>query len=328
MVNISSRDIVFALGLSGIFLCAYLSMSFLYSFVITPIRYRRSLLQRVRRVTQSGPHQTDIIKINQPKDKLILKVIEKFGARSLTEHFPRQLQQADLDWNVTTFLGIVILLGLVGFIIGNLKHGILMGLGVGMILSFLPFFFLRIKKRRKTAHIEEQMPDVMDLLARSLRAGHTLASAFELASQETPHPLGTELSMVYEEQRLGIGLNGALQDMVKRVDSHDLRYFVTGVLIQSETGGSLAELMEKLGHLIRERLKLKMKVQSLTAEGRLSALFMILLPILLFLFLYVSRPEYIMVLFNDPTGKKMLVGSLVSMAIGWYFIRRIIRIDV
>jgi tight adherence protein B len=328
MVNISSRDIVLALGLSGIFLCAYLSMSFLYSYVITPIRYRRSLLQRVRRVTQSGPHQTDIIKINQPKDKLILKVIEKFGARSLTEDFPRQLQQADLDWNVTTFLGIVILLGLVGFIIGNLKQGILMGLGVGVILSFLPFFLLRIKKRRKTARIEEQMPDVMDLLARSLRAGHTLASAFELASQETPHPLGTELSMVYEEQRLGIGLNGALQDMVKRVDSHDLRYFVTGVLIQSETGGSLAELMEKLGQLIRERLKLKMKVQSLTAEGRLSALFMILLPIILFLFLYISRPEYIMVLFNDPTGKKMLVGSLVSMAIGWYFIRRIIRIDV
>jgi tight adherence protein B len=328
MLNISNRDIIYTLGLSAIFLCAYLCMSFLYSYVIAPMRYRRSLRTRVEKVTRGEALRPEVIKTQQSQDRLILKVIERFGIRDWTENLQRQLRQADLDWDVTTFLGVVVLLALVAFIIGNLKHGLLVGFGGGVVFGFLPFLILKLKKRKKAVRIEEQMPDVMDLLARSLRAGHTLPSAFELAGQETPHPLGTELSIVYEEQRLGIGLNGALQDMVQRVDSRDLRYFVTGVLIQSETGGSLAELMEKLGRLIRARLTLKMKVQSLTAEGRISALFMIILPFALFLFLYVSQPTYVMILFNDPTGRKMLIGALISILFGWIFIKRIIRIDV
>jgi len=328
MVDISSRDMVYALGLSAIFVCAFLSMSFLYSSVIAPFRYRRSLRTRVEKVTRSEALRPDIIKVKEAKSHLILAVIEKFGARAIIEDLRIQLQQADLAWDVTTFLGVNILLVLVGFIIGNLKQGLLAGVGFGAGFGFLPFLIVKTKKRKKTARIEEQMPDVMDLLARSLRAGHTLSSAFELAGQETPHPLGTELSMVFEEQRLGISLNAALQDMVKRVDSHDLRYFVTGVLIQSETGGSLAELMEKLGRLIRERLTLKMKVLALTSEGRISAWIMIALPIGLFLFLYASNPKYVSMFFDDPTGRKMLWGAVISMFLGWICMKRIIRIEV
>jgi tight adherence protein B len=327
-MDISNRDIAYALGLSAIFVCLFLSMSFLYSFVIAPFRYRRSLRTRVEKITRGDALRPEVIKVKEAKSHLILTVIEKFGARTIIEDLRIKLQQAGLAWDVTTFLGGVVLLALVGFIIGNLKHGILAGLGFGAGFGLLPFLIVRVKKGKKTAKIEEQMPDVMDLLARSLRAGHTLSSAFELAGQETPHPLGTELSMVYEEQRLGIGLNAALQDMVKRVDSPDLRYFVTGVLIQSETGGSLAELIEKLGRLIRERLTLKMKVLALTSEGRISAWIMIALPIGLFLFLYATQPKYVSLLFEDPTGQKMLAGAVISMLLGWIVIKRIIRIEV
>jgi tight adherence protein B len=326
--DISNRDLAYTLGLSLVFICAYLSMSFLYSNVIAPMRYRRSLRQRVEKVTRGEALHPEIIKVMESKAHLTLKAIEKVGGRARVEDLQRQLKQADLDWDPATFLGLVVLLFLVGLIIGHLKHNILVGLGVGAVFGLLPFLYLRMKKHHKAARIEEQMPDVMDLLARSLRAGHTLPSALELASQETPHPMGTELGMVYEEQRLGIGISGALQDMTQRVDSHDLRYFVTGVLIQSETGGSLAELMEKLGHLIRERLTLKMKVQALTAEGRASAYMLGALPILLFLFLYSTQPKYVMVLLEDPTGKKMFWGAVISMIFGWFVIKRIIRIDV
>jgi len=328
MMDIFSRDMLYVLGLSAIFVSAFLSMSFLYSSVIAPYRYRRSLRTRVEKVTRSEAVRPDIIKIKEAKSHLVLAIIEKLGARAIIEDLRLQLQQASLAWDVTTFLGVNILLTLVGFIIGNLKHGLLAGLGVVAVFAFLPYLIVKVKKNKKTARIEEQMPDVMDLLARSLRAGHTLASAFELAGQETPPPLGTELNMVYEEQRLGMSLNVALQDMVKRVDSQDLRYFVTGVLIQSETGGSLAELMEKLGRLIRERLTLKMKVLSLTSEGRISAWIMVALPIGLFLFLYATQPKYVALLFNDPTGQKMLGGAVISMILGWIFIKRIIRIEV
>jgi tight adherence protein B len=328
MIDIANRDIAFTLGLSAIFVCLFLSMSFLYTYVIAPFRYRRSLRTRVEKVTRSEAARPDILKTKEAKSHLILSVIEKFGARAIIEDIRIKLQQADLTWDVTTFLGVIILLILVGFIVGNLKHGVLAGLGFGAFFGLLPFAYVRFKIKKKTARIEDQMPDVMDLLARSLRAGHTLSSAFELASQETPYPLGTELSMVFEEQRLGIGLNAALQDMVKRVDSPDLRYFVTGVLIQSETGGSLAELMEKLGRLIRERLTLKLKVLALTSEGRISAWIMIALPICLFLFLYATQPKYVSLLFEDPTGQKMLAGALISMLLGWVVIKRIIRIEV
>ena len=317
MIDIANREIAYTLGLSAIFVCLFLSMSFLYTYVIAPFRYRRSLRTRVEKVTRSEALRPDILKVKEAKSHLILTVIEKFGARAIIEDIRIKLQQADLAWDVTTFLGVTILLALVGFIIGNLKHGVVAGIGFGAVFGLLPFLYVRIKIKKKTARIEEQMPDVMDLLARSLRAGHTLSSAFELAGQETPHPLGTELSMVFEEQRLGIGLNAALQDMVQRVDSPDLRYFVTGVLIQSETGGSLAELMEKLGRLIRERLTLKMKVMALTSEGRISAWIMIALPIGLFLFLYATQPKYVSLLFEDPTGQKMLAGAVISMILGW-----------
>jgi tight adherence protein B len=328
VINISNRDIFYAVGLSAVFMCVLLSFSFLYSYVIAPMRHRRSLRQRVDKVKRVTSHQTEIIKVQKFKGQMIFKFFERFGAKARIEELQRQLQQADVTWDATTFLGVMVLLALLGFIFGNLKQGLPAGLAFAFLLGMVPLLVVKAKKQKKSTLIEQQMPEVMDLLSRSLRAGHTLPSAFELAGRETPHPLGTELSIVYEEQRLGIGLNGALQDMVKRVDSHNLRYFVTGVLIQSETGGSLAELMEKISNLIRDRLKLRLKVQSLTAEGRASAVMLCALPIVLFLFLYLSRPQYIMVLFSDPLGKKLLIGALASMFLGILWIRKIIQIKI
>jgi tight adherence protein B len=328
MLEAISLDLLYAFGLSAIFVGLFLSSSALYAYVLAPRRYRKSLRQRVENIKTGGPSQAEVIKDTQMKGNLILKVLEKIGGRAKIEDLQIQLLQADMEWDPTFFLGLVVLMGLVGFILGNLKQGLLGGLAGLPILGMLPFLVLRMKKKKKTTKIEAQMPEVMELLARSLRAGHTLPSAIELAGKESPHPLGTEFRIVYEEQRLGLSFGKALQDMVKRVDSRDLRYFVTGVLIQAETGGSLAELMEKIGHLIRERLKLKMKIQALTSEGRISARVLAVLPIGMFFYLYTFQYRYIQLLFTDPLGHKMLVVAGVMMLIGHFWIKKIVRIDV
>jgi tight adherence protein B len=172
------------------------------------------------------------------------------------------------------------------------------------------------------------MPEAMELLARSLRAGHTLQSTLELVSQEIPPPLGKEMRVTYEEQRLGLSISQALRRMADRVASQDLRYFVTAVLIQTETGGNLAELLETIGSLIRDRLKLKGKVQALTAEGRFSALVLIGLPLVTFGFLYLINPGYVMVLLTDPMGTKILTGGVFLVILGALVMKKMVTIKV
>jgi tight adherence protein B len=195
-------------------------------------------------------------------------------------------------------------------------------------MGCLPIFILRWKKRRKTARFEKQMPEAMELLARSLHAGHTLPATMELVAQEIKAPLGTEMRITYEEQRLGLSVSQALRRMGERVASQDLRYFVTAVLVQNESGGNLAEILENIGSLIRERMQLKGKVQTLTAEGRFSALILMGLPVLTFLALYVMSRDYIMPLFSDPLGKKMLGAAIGSMAIGAWVMKKMVSIKV
>jgi tight adherence protein B len=219
-------------------------------------------------------------------------------------------------------------MGAVGFLLGG---RFLYGPWVWVVaaaMSYLPIFILRWKKRRKTAQFEQQMPEAMELLARSLRAGYTLPATMELVAQEIPAPLGKEMRITYEEQRLGLSVTQALRRMGERVASQDLGYFVTAVLVQNESGGNLAEILENIGSLIRERMKLKGKVQILTAEGRFSALILMGLPVLTFLALYVVSRNYIMLLFSDPLGRKMLGAAMCSMAIGAWVMKKMVSIKV
>jgi tight adherence protein B len=188
--------------------------------------------------------------------------------------------------------------------------------------------FLRWKRKRKTLKIEQHMPGAMELVARSLRAGHTLQGTLELVSQEIPKPLGTEMRITYEEQRLGLSTAQAFRRMAERVASQDMQFFVTAVLIQAETGGNLSEILENIGSIIRERLKLKGKVQSLTAEGRFSALVLSLLPFLAFVAFYIANRKYVMTLFIDPLGIHMLTGGIISIIIGVLVMKRMVTIKV
>jgi tight adherence protein B len=328
MVNVTNRDIWYALGISSIFLSGFLLISLLRHFLIAPLRQRKQLNQRVEEVRQAEQIRASIFKSSPEEKTWSAAILKTLGAEGLAESFRRQLVQADISWTIGRFLFIDLILALGGFYLGYLSDGAARGFILALVLSAIPFVVLRWKKGNKTALVERMMPDVMELLARSLRAGHSLPSAIELASEETPYPLGRELRIAYEEQRMGIGIPEALRHMAQRVDSDDMRYFVTAILIQVDTGGNLAEIMEKISLLIRSRLNLKAKIRVLSAEGRISALIISLMPFFLFLLFYIWKPDYALTMFRDSVGRKFVFAGLISLGLGLLALRKIVTIRV
>jgi len=320
----------YAFGLAAVFAGVFLLVAAFNHYFIDPLLQRRRLHARLRGNKKEQEIRAHIFKAYQEADtSLLLGMLQKLVGLGKIENLQRALLQADIYLGVGTFLSLVGILGSAGFILGLLISGnFLWAGGLAAVLGFLPIFYLRWKKRRKALHFEKQMPDAMELLARSMRAGHTLGATLELVSQEVPPPLGMEMRITYEEQRLGLSMGQALRRMGERVDSQDLRYFVTAVLIQMESGGNLAEILENIGFLIRERLKLKGKIQGLTAEGRFSAIILALLPVVTFAALYFLNRPYVTTMLNDPLGVKILMAGVTSVFIGALVMKRMVNIKV
>jgi tight adherence protein B len=327
--NLAGMEFHYALGLVGLFLGLILLTTGIYYSMVEPIRKRRLINQRLRGNKREQEVRAQVFKaFQETKESLILNLAERFLGWGKVDNLQRQLLQADIYLAPNTFICIAIFLSALGFLIGWLVGIWICSLGLSLLLGVLPLLFLRWKRRRKTSQIERYMPDAMELLARSLRAGHTLQGTLDLVSQEIPPPLGTEMRITFEEQKLGLSMVQAFRRMGERVASQDLRYFVTAVIIQSETGGNLSEILENIGLIIRDRLKLKGKVQSLTAEGRFSALILSLLPFGTFGVLFFLSREYAMTLFRDPMGPKLLTGALISIGLGIILMKRMVAIKV
>ncbi len=198
----------------------------------------------------------------------------------------------------------------------------------GLVGFFLPLLWLYFKRNGRLKRFASQLPDAMELVARALRAGHSLAAGLHVVAEEMPQPIAKEFGRVYEEQNLGIALEDALKNMCNRIPNLDLRFFVTSVAIQRQTGGDLAEILDRIGYIIRERFKILGQVKALTAEGRLSGIVLIALPIGLFLMMLSMKPDYVALLWTDPMGVKMSIGAIVLMLVGAFSIKKIIDIKV
>lgn len=327
--NLAGMEFHYALGLVGLFLGTMLLITAVYYGLVEPIRKRRLINQRLRGNKQEQAVRAQVFKaFQETKESVILNLAERYFGWGKVDNLQRQLLQGDIYLAPNTFICIAILLSGLGFFIGWLVGSWAWSLGLSLLLGILPFMYLRWQRRRKTAKIERYMPDAMELLARSLRAGHTLSGTLDLVSQEIPGPLGIEMRITFEEQKLGLSMPQAFRRMGERVASQDLRYFVTAVIIQSETGGNLSEILENIGLIIRDRLQLKGKVKGLTAEGRFSALILSLLPLVTFVALYLINRAYVMTLFRDPMGIKLLTGALISIGLGIFVMKRMVAIKV
>jgi tight adherence protein B len=246
--------------------------------------------------------------------------------------FLRDLQllliQADVPWSLGFFLLLTVIIAAVGLLLGFLHWGlpgalILAGLGL-----WLPVGVLQWRKKRRLRKFEAQLPDAMELLARGLRAGHAFSSGLQLVAKEMPNPMGLEFFKTFNEYNHGLDLNGALLNLCSRIGLKDLRFFTTAVMIQRETGGNLAEILEKIAALVRERFKLRNQIKALTAEGRLSGIILVMLPPATGLALYSFNPEYILLLVRHPMGRMMLAAGLVLQTLGMLAIRKIVNIKV
>lgn len=237
------------------------------------------------------------------------------------------LVQANSSLAVGQFVLLSIFLGVFGIVAGYfLSKSVIIALPLGFLACLLPYFFIRFLRKRRINLFAQQFPDALELMARALRAGHALPLTFKLVGDELPSPIGPEFERTFEEQNLGIALEEALNKLTKRVDILDLKYFATAVLIQRSTGGNLAEVLDKISYIIRERFKLKSQIKALTAEGRLSGIVLGFLPIAIGVVIYIMNPDYIKTLYYETTGNYLVGASIMLQILGFLTIKKIVNV--
>jgi tight adherence protein B len=190
----------------------------------------------------------------------------------------------------------------------------------------LPWMILRVRRTRRVRKFAASIPEAMDLMARSLRAGHAVGASIEMIAEQASEPLAGEFRRVFHQQRLGLRFRDALLEMVDRVPSPDLHFLVTAILVQRDTGGDLTEILDRTTHVIRERVRIEGEVRVYTAQGRLTGWILSLLPIILLLVINILSPGYSRMLFEDPTGQKLLYGGAVCILLGGLVISRIVDV--
>ena len=194
--------------------------------------------------------------------------------------------------------------------------------------GFVPFGWLRHKRTSRLKKFEEQFPEALDLLSRAVRAGHAFQTALGTAADELPAPVGPELKKTFDQQNFGLPLREALNELAERVGLLDVRFFATAVLIQRETGGNLAEILDNLAHVVRERFKILRQVRVHTAHGRFTGYVLLTLPAFLAVALSFLNPDHMKPLFREHMGQMMLMGAMVMQAVGYFWIRQVIKIEV
>jgi tight adherence protein B len=191
----------------------------------------------------------------------------------------------------------------------------------------IPYILLRIKRGRRVKAFNTALPEAIDLMARSLRAGHSMGASIELIAEQSPEPLASEFVQVYQEQRLGLHFRDALLHMGARVPSRDLQFLITAILVQKETGGDLTEILDRTSHVIRDRVRIEGEVRTHTAQGRLTGWILGLLPVIMLVLINIVSPGYSAVLFHDPTGQKLLYAGGALILLGGLIIRKIVNVQ-
>lgn len=268
-------------------------------------------------------------------DMLLKQALQEVDKKTLLDkltpeafNLTKMFEQADCNIKPSALFGISVGLGVLGAAVSVWLLNVYAAPLVALLFFALPWLWVYMKRANRLKAFAGQLPDAMELVARALRAGHSLAAGMHVVAEEMPAPVSKEFGRVYEEQNLGIPLEEALNNMCDRVPNLDLKFFVTSVAIQRQTGGDLAEILDRIGHVIRERFKILGQVKALTAEGRLSGVVLIALPIGLFMMMLWMKPDYVELLWKDPVGVKMSIGAIVLMLIGSYAIKKIVDIKV
>ena len=287
-------------------------------------KYVANVLQTITEPPKAQPANL-LIAPPDEEDSLVDQLLKHFDVSS-------QLQQAGLDWTPQRLVTSSLMMCLGGVIAGCmfpvLISRVVSASVFGGVLGFVPYFTMRHKRKKRFNAIEEQFPEALDFLARSMRGGHAFTISLEMIGEELPDPLGQEFRTLFNEQNLGAPIDIALRNMCERVPLLDMRFFASSVMLQRQTGGNLSEILTRLSYVIRERFRLKGQVKAASSHGRMTASILTGLPILTVLGLLVVAPGYLQGMADDPDGLKLIGGAVFAQVIGNYTIKKIINIKV
>ena len=247
-----------------------------------------------------------------------------------SKHAEEQIQQAGLTWTASRLMTAMALMIIPGVVLGLWMDviGVATPVVLGLFFGSIPYLIVRSKRKKRLATLEEQFPEALDFLARSMRAGHAFSISLEMLGEEMADPLGQEFRALFNEQNLGAPIDVALRNFTVRVPLLDVRFFTSSVLLQKQTGGNLSEILSRLAYVIRERFRLKGQVKAASAHGRLTATILTVLPVATMLCLLFVAPGYLQGMAEDSDGKYLIGGAIVAQILGNYFIKRIIDIKV
>jgi tight adherence protein B len=293
-----------------------------------PARLLRRRLEDVRRPADQS--EAESLELLRDETLSQIPALDKLLRRS--DHITRlqqYLSQAQIQVRAGRFLLISALLFAVsGMLVASATRAWYFGVLAALFCGGIPFLLASYRRKKRFRQFEEDFPEAIDLLARAVRAGHAFTTALELIATEVADPVGGEFRKLFEEQKFGLPMRDALANLVSRVPIIDVKFFVTALMLQRETGGNLAELLDKLSYLIRERFKIHRQVRVYTAQGRLTMMILMGLPPLVVVVMWLTNPHFIRILFVDPLGKLMILTGIILQSIGFMIIRRIIRIEV
>jgi tight adherence protein B len=292
---------------------------------------RARLNERLAEAIQSSAHSEDI-DVRLAREELLSeipwmdRILVKLQA---TSKIKRMIDQADLHITVMRLVLFSLTTGvLAALAVSMVSTSYLMMVVFGGIAATLPFLHVSVKRRKRLKKFLQLLPDTLDLISRSLSAGHAFTESLHMVATEMPEPIATEFRKAYEEQNLGLSLKLALENLARRVPLLDLRMCVTAVLIQRETGGNLSELLEKVAHTIRERFRIMEDLKTMTLSSRWSAWLLCGLPIFLAIYVSIMNPDYMDVMWRDSRGHRLLALAAIMQVLGMLLVQKIMKIRV
>ena len=291
---------------------------------------RKRLVSMLRTVTENGEdHHVNLLIDDGGNRDTVESLLRSVN---ITARIANLLSESGLGWTLTR----LVISMCVTFTMGAVASAFvpvpvsptLRALGMGLCTGFLPLMYVSKKRSSRISELETQLPEALDFLSRSMRAGHAFTISLEMVGEETHDPLGQEFRALFNEQNLGASLERSFASFGKRVPLPDVRFFSSAVLLQRQTGGNLSEILNRLSHIIRERFRLKGQVKAVSAHGRLTATILTLLPIATLGGLLFTSPGYLEPMMANPMGRKIVALGVVAQIVGNFFIRKIIRIKV
>lgn len=292
---------------------------------------RRDVTRRLEDVMSGGdlipdPDRRKIFRDQEGEPSVLDAII----ARSpRLRDLPLLIEHAGVGWSTGTLVllsvGGAVAAGLAGLVV---SRGVIVPAVMAGFMAWMPYGYLKLKKKRRLSRFEEVFPEAVDMLGRAIRAGHPLSAGIQMVGQEMAEPVAGEFRTVFEEQRFGVPFADALMGMVDRIDLVDVRIFATAVLIQREVGGNLAEILESISETVRARFKIRRQLRTYTAQGRMSGMVVGSMPVVVGVAYYFMNPDYIRPLFEEPIGRVMVMAGITFQIVGYLWIRKIVDIEI